>query len=404
MPVSNAYVEKNVRSLYEWILYEACMNGFDRVFSSFKNLSTTNQVIVGTAVGSAALIGVSVLYTHIGIQRHRVLVPQKTPEDVCEQMILPDGRTFGYFLPEKFDPTHPVIIFIHGTPESASACADIGDEFKEFGEIQNKLNEKYGQVQYICIDRWGVGLTQIHQEAKIVSIAGDILALCDHLGVDQFMVDGASGGGPYAAACAAKLPAKRCIGVVMQVPMGPRDLPCYQAENTLTSTLFNAPWWCRWVMPLIMKAQNDFIPTIYTKEEFVKLANKKQENQTQGWCENDIIALREHDYYYDSYRKNQYFRHGIAAMLLEIDLLQEKNFGFSPSEITGAIPCHILIGDKDINTPLALSEWYVEQSKGNITLKVLEGHGHMSYYKHPDFVNNYVSFVDKCMKTAQANN
>ena len=82
MPVSNAYVEKNVRSFYEWILYEACMNVGDRVFSSFKNLSTTNQVIVGTAVGSAALIGVSVLYTHIGIQRHRVLVPQKTPEDV----------------------------------------------------------------------------------------------------------------------------------------------------------------------------------------------------------------------------------------------------------------------------------------------------------------------------------
>ena len=388
-------------------IYKASMNGFDRVFSSFKNLSTANQVIVGTAVGSTAVIGLSVLYYHIGIQRHRALVPQKTPEDVCEQMILPDGRTFGYLLPEKFDPTHPVIIFIHGTPESASCLADIGDEYKEFGEIQNKLNEKYGQVQYIYIDRWGVGLTQIHQEAKIVSIAGDILALCDHLGVDQFMVDGASGGGPYAAACAAKLPAKRCMGVVMQVPMGPRDLPCYQAETTMTSNdlLFNAPWWRRWVMPLIMKAQYDSIPTTYTKEEWVKTGNKQEENlRQQGMCENDINAYREQDFWYDSYGKNQYFRHGIAAMLLEIDLLQEKNFGFSPSEITGAIPCHILIGDKDMNTPLACSEWYVEQSKGNITLKVLEGHGHMSYYKHPDFVNSYVSFVDKCMKTAQANN
>ena len=90
-------------------------------------------------------------------------------------------------------------------------------------------------------------------------------------------------------------------------------------------------------------------------------------------------------------------------MLLEIDLVQEKNFGFSPSEITGAIPCHILIGDKDVNTPLACSKWYVEQSKGKITIKVLEGYGHFSYIKHPDFVNSYVSFVDKCMKNAQAN-
>ena len=386
-------------------MYQASINGLDSVFSSFTNLSTHKQVIVGAAIGSTTVFGLTVLYWHRCIQRHRALVPQKTPEDVCEQMILPDGRTFGYFLPEKFDPTHPVIVFIHGTPESASVVASLSD-YKEFADIENKLNEKYGHVQFICIDRWGVGLTQIHQEAKIASIAGDILALCDHLGVDQFMVDGASGGGPYAAACAAKLPATRCIGVVMQVPVGPwRDLPCSQAAHPVNRMLFDAPWWRRWVLPLVMKYTYESTTSWYTKDEYVCLQNTLRENfRQQGFCENDIIAHQEQaPLMYDNYDKNQYFQHGIAAMLLEIDLLQEKNFGFSPSEITGVIPCHIFIGDKDVHTPIGFSKWYVEQSKGNITLKVLEGYGHFSYYKHPDFVNDYVSFVDKCMKTAQSN-
>ena len=104
-------------------MYQASINGLDSVFSSFTNLSTHKQVIVGAAIGSTTVFGLTVLYWHRCIQRHRALVPQKTPEDVCEQMILPDGRTFGYFLPEKFDPTHPVIVFIHGTPESASVVA-----------------------------------------------------------------------------------------------------------------------------------------------------------------------------------------------------------------------------------------------------------------------------------------
>jgi pimeloyl-ACP methyl ester carboxylesterase len=380
-------------------MYQASKNGLDRAFSSFKHLSTLNQVIVGTAVGSSTVIGLSVLYYHRCIQRHRALVPQKMPDDVCEQMILPDGRTFGYLLPEKFEPTHPVIIYIHGTPESASCSPDF------FEDLHKKVNEKCGQVQYVYIDRWGVGLTQIHQEAKIASIAGDILALCDHLGVDQFMVDSASGGGPYAAACAAKLPAKRCIGVVMQVPMGPRDSPAFQAAFRGNRWLFNAPWWCRWVLPLMQKYAYDTTTTTYTKEEFVRMNEQSLEYLRQeGWCEHDITAFVELlPALYDSYGKNQHFRHGIAAMLSEIDLLQEKNFGFSPSEITGAIPCHILIGDKDVHTPIGLSKWYVEQSKGNITLKVLEGRGHISYLTHPDFANDYVSFVDKCMKTAQSN-
>jgi hypothetical protein len=39
-----------------------------------------------------------------GMSNDRALVPEKKANDVTDQIILPNGRRFGYFVPDNFDP------------------------------------------------------------------------------------------------------------------------------------------------------------------------------------------------------------------------------------------------------------------------------------------------------------
>ena len=51
----------------------------------------------------------------------------------------------------------------------------------------------------------------------------DIVELADHLGLDKFIVEGISGGGPYSAVCAYKIPHRLdCCAIV--AGLGPVDM------------------------------------------------------------------------------------------------------------------------------------------------------------------------------------
>jgi pimeloyl-ACP methyl ester carboxylesterase len=59
----------------------------------------------------------------------------------------------------------------------------------------------------------------------VADAAGDVAAILDHLGADQFLTAGSSGGGPHALACAALLPG-RCLAAASVAGVAP-----YQAEG-----------------------------------------------------------------------------------------------------------------------------------------------------------------------------
>jgi len=60
----------------------------------------------------------------------------------------------------------------------------------------------------IAADRPGYGLSDFQPGRRIGDWPSDVEALADSLGLGRFGVLGISGGGPYAAACAASLPAR----------------------------------------------------------------------------------------------------------------------------------------------------------------------------------------------------
>ena len=105
---------------------------------------------------------------------------------------LRDGRTLGYA--EYGSSEGKVMFYFHGHP----GCRL---EAKFLAEQAAQAN-----VRLIGIDRPGMGLSSFKEDRTILDWPDDVTELADSLKIDRFAVVGFSGGGPYAAACAYKIP------------------------------------------------------------------------------------------------------------------------------------------------------------------------------------------------------
>ncbi|MFC1846447.1 alpha/beta fold hydrolase [Chloroflexota bacterium] len=85
--------------------------------------------------------------------------------------------------------------------------------------IATRLN-----ARIIAADRPGTGLSDFRRGRQILDWPDDVIELADALQVDHFAVLGISGGGPYAAACAFKIP-QRLTAAAIVCGMGPSETP-----------------------------------------------------------------------------------------------------------------------------------------------------------------------------------
>jgi pimeloyl-ACP methyl ester carboxylesterase len=83
---------------------------------------------------------------------------------------------------------------LHGTPGSRVGPVPRGRVLYELG------------VRLISFDRPGYGGSDRMASRLVADVAADVLAIANHLEIEQFAVIGRSGGGPHALACAAMLP------------------------------------------------------------------------------------------------------------------------------------------------------------------------------------------------------
>jgi pimeloyl-ACP methyl ester carboxylesterase len=123
---------------------------------------------------------------------------------------LEDGRRLGYA--EWGDPSGQPLFYFHGWPGSL---------------VEGRLADqsaKARRVRLIALDRPGMGLSDFQARRTLIDWPADVVQAATALGVDRFAVLGISGGGPYAAACAWKLP-ERLIGVGIVSSLAPLDVP-----------------------------------------------------------------------------------------------------------------------------------------------------------------------------------
>jgi pimeloyl-ACP methyl ester carboxylesterase len=119
---------------------------------------------------------------------------------------LPDGRLLGYA--EYGDPRGVPLLGLHGTP---------GSRF--MFQLAHPIACELG-VRLLAPERPGFGISTYQRGRTLASYAQDIADFAAALGLTQFGLAGISGGGPYAAACAALLP-ERVTALGLISPVGP---------------------------------------------------------------------------------------------------------------------------------------------------------------------------------------
>lgn len=122
---------------------------------------------------------------------------------------LPDGRILGFA--QYGHPDGKPLFFFHGWP-GCRLQAEI------LHQTAGKLN-----IRIISPDRPGFGLSAFKENRKLIEWPDDVCSLADFLKIKKFAVLGQSGGGPYAAACAYKIPG-RLTKVGICVGLAPTDI------------------------------------------------------------------------------------------------------------------------------------------------------------------------------------
>jgi pimeloyl-ACP methyl ester carboxylesterase len=126
---------------------------------------------------------------------------------------LKDGRTLGYA--EYRAPEGMPVFYFHGHPSSRLDWPSLVDNTDAASELN---------VRIIAVDRPGYGLSEFNSGRQILDWPDDVLELADALQLDRYAALGYSGGGPYAAACAFKIP-ERLTATAIVSGMGPADAP-----------------------------------------------------------------------------------------------------------------------------------------------------------------------------------
>ncbi len=124
---------------------------------------------------------------------------------------LNDGYIVGFA--EYGDPKGKPVMHFHGTPSSRFEADN-----PDLDAIAERLN-----VRYIVPDRPGIGLSD-WKPYTIASYPKTVAEFADKLGLDRFAVTGLSGGGPFAIACAWKIPQRLTAAISVSSP-APFDIP-----------------------------------------------------------------------------------------------------------------------------------------------------------------------------------
>jgi pimeloyl-ACP methyl ester carboxylesterase len=104
-----------------------------------------------------------------------------------------EGRRLSFA--EFGDPHGAAVVWMHGTPGARRQVP-----------VEARLFALEHELRIIGVDRPGIGSSTPHLYRDVLDWTGDLVELCDVLGIETLRVIGLSGGGPYALAAGAALP------------------------------------------------------------------------------------------------------------------------------------------------------------------------------------------------------
>ena len=280
-----------------------------------------------------------------------------TIDNTSKTIKLKDGRTLGYA--EYGAPQGKPIFYFHGFPSSR-----IDWPIFDSDAIAERLN-----VRIIAADRPGTGLSDFKSGRQILDWSNDVIELADALQVDRFAVLGISGGGPYASACAFKIP-QRLTAAAIVCGMGPSEAP--GAKDGTAMLLPSKSTLMRNLLLLLMAMSFRRNPDRFLSKMKDTIAESDKLLLVQPVIEQAFI---------DSIREA--FRSGTKGASYDA-VLYKHPWGYQLQDISMQI--HLWHGDLDTQVPVSVGQ-YVAKAIPNCQAKFLPDEGHLS------LAHNYIEEI-----------
>ena len=273
-----------------------------------------------------------------------------------QTMTLPDGRTFEYLV--EGDPDGYPLVHHHGTPGAAVPFPKYAEAAKERG------------LKLIQYSRAGYAGSSPRPGRAVADVTDDVAALLDHLGDDDFITLGWSGGGPHSLACAARLPV-RCRAAATGAGVapyhaegldfldgmgpenheefgaaldGPEKLVPYLKKEAATLTSVTAEQIADALGGLVSEVDKAYATGEYA-ERTLRVFQRAVENGVDGWRDDDLAFTRD--------------------------------WGFALDDIT--VPVSIWQGAQDRMVPFAHGKWLAEHVPG-ARVHLDDDQGHLSLW------------------------
>jgi pimeloyl-ACP methyl ester carboxylesterase len=260
------------------------------------------------------------------------------------------------------DPAGFPVLSLHGTP---------GCRFSRWPD-----EELYGSlgVCFVTHDRAGYGRSSRRRGRRVVDEVDDVRLIADELGFERFGVTGASGGGPHALACAARL-SDRVVRAICAVGVTPYGPPGLDPDA--------------WLAGMDPENVREFGSALAGEDVLVPDLERLQAKIEARVAVDPSSVLDEFDL--SESDRAQLARPEIMQVIREStaehsvngvygwaddDLAFTRPWGFDVSEIT--VPVHIRYGITDVLVPQAHGDWLAAHVPGCL-VKIDDDAGHLGH-------------------------
>ena len=289
-------------------------------------------------------------------------------------LTLPDARVLSYALFGSTNPAAKTVFFLHGWPGSRIEATYLHEAAKA------------NNLRVVAADRPGIGKSTADPNRTLLSHAGDIRQLAQHLHADEYGILGVSGGGPYALACARALPADKLKVVAIVCGLGPADIGYWgmYIMNYLGWTYASryTPRFLGWWFNREATARLD-----RSRKERMDMLIKSFENAQATLPPKDARIFADADVMKVQIRTGEEVHaQGTQFWLQDMKLLASDP-GFDVADIRSDLTVQLLYGNADRNVPLKHGNEIARrlvsrrgETDERVSMKVKENETHASIF------------------------
>ena len=267
---------------------------------------------------------------------------------------LGDGRALGYA--EYGDRAGTPVLLFPGTPSSRLIHPPEGPT-RAMG------------ARLIVVERPGFGRSDFLPRRTLLDWPDDAAAFADALGIERFAVVGISGGGPYVAACAFKIPHRLTQAAIVS-GVGPTDLPGSLQEmprirHASAMVARHAPWLLR---PLLWLLGNPH----HGPERFFRRMTAQNADVDRSIAHRPEVKAMLMQSYLEATRA------GVRGFATEA-VIMSNPWGFRLEDIS--MPVRLWHGEADANVSLSAAR-HMADTIPNCRATFLPGEGHWLFLEH----------------------